>query len=63
MTKQVVYQATCKACSKSSNGMEEGENVGYSYIGETSRQVGTRVNEHINNMRNWKKESLSSITG
>ena len=42
MTKRVVYQATCKACSKSSNGMEEGENVGYSYIGETSRQVGNK---------------------
>ena len=53
MAKGVVYQATYKSCPKA---LTEGEDKGFSYIGETSRQVGTRVGEHIDNMKNWKKE-------
>jgi len=51
MAKRVVYQATCKLCPE-----KEGQSS--SYIGETSRQVGTRVNEHMNNLKNWKKREL-----
>ena len=54
MSKRVVYQATCTSCPKEENG----EGCKSSYIGETSRQVGTRVSEHLNNLKNWKKESF-----
>ena len=28
------------------------------YIGETSRQIGTRIEEHLNNLKLWNKESF-----
>ena len=28
------------------------------YIGETSRQVGTRIQEHVDNLKKWNKESF-----
>ena len=58
MAKRVVYQGTCKICSKNGDGKVGEEETGFSYIGETSRQVGTRVYEHLNNVKNWKKESF-----
>ena len=50
MTKGVVYTATCKTC--------KGESKQSLYVGETARQLGTRVGEHLDNIRNFKKESF-----
>ena len=47
--KGVVYKAKCLGCHEKNQGV---------YIGETSRQFGTRVSEHINNVSKWRKESF-----
>ena len=47
--KGVVYKAKCQGCQDDNTGI---------YIGETSRQFGTRVSEHISNVCNWKKNSF-----
>jgi len=47
MMKNVVYQVDCKTCDQN-----------WTYIGESSRQFGTRMNEHYNNLSKWKKESF-----
>ena len=47
--KGVVYRAKCLECKDDIIG---------TYIGETSRQFGTRVQEHIANVNNLKKESF-----
>ena len=49
-TKRAVYVATCDWC-------EEGSDKA-TYIGETSRQAGRRVREHIENVLKWKPESF-----
>ena len=53
-TKRAVYQATCKLC-KADHKIPRGTGV---YVGETSRHVGTRLQEHLKNLHNWKKESF-----
>ena len=52
MMKNVVYQVDCKSCKQDS------KTVGATYIGESSRQFGTRMSEHYNNLSKWKKESF-----
>lgn len=54
MTKRVVYSAWCESCELNTNAPRP-QNV---YIGETSRQFGTRVSEHVQNLYNFKKESF-----
>ena len=67
MTKRVVYKAECEQCLKTTgNNINEVKLVqDYTevpsqgvYIGETSRQFGTWVNEHMQNMMKFKKESF-----
>ena len=52
MTKRVVYRATCLSCK---NRPDRSEGI---YIGETSRQFGTRALEHVVNLRNFNKQSF-----
>ena len=54
MTKRVVYSAWCESCELNTNAPRP-QNV---YIGETSRQFGTRVSEHVQNLYNFKKDSF-----
>ena len=44
--KRVVYKASCKECKSST------------YIGETARQVGTRVSEHSKNVFHFRRNSF-----
>ena len=50
-TKGVVYEATCVSCNETKPDSA-------TYIGETARQIGTRVAEHLNNVRLFKKQSF-----
>ena len=49
--KGVVYKAVCLDCHQ--DDLNKG-----TYIGETSRQFGTRVTEHFYNLSKWRKESF-----
>ena len=58
-TKRAVYKATCDWCT------DGGGDTTYkyvrdeaTYIGETSRQVGRRVQEHVENLIKWNPESF-----
>ena len=50
MVKGVVYTATCELCKSVSKHSV--------YVGETARQLGTRVSEHLDNIEKFKKESF-----
>ena len=50
MVKGVVYTATCQLCNSVSKHSV--------YVGETARQLGTRVSEHLDNIEKFKKESF-----
>ena len=59
--KNIVYSATCTDCTTQNGSITEGTEPGHRlpvYIGESSRQVGTRVMEHLSNMNNFKKNSF-----
>ena len=56
MIKRVVHRADCKWCMADEH--EQGHGAPGVYIGESSRQVGTRVMEHLTNLHQWKKESF-----
>ena len=58
MSKGVVYQAVCTTCQEQNTKQDEDKCREFSYIGETSRQIGTRVGEHMENLIKWKKESF-----
>ena len=55
MLEGFVYKATCQWCQKSDRIECKSSGV---YVGETSRQVGKRALEHLENFNNWKKESF-----
>ena len=50
-TKGVVYEATCTSCNEVAPDSA-------TYIGETARQIGIRVAEHLNNVRLFKHHSF-----
>ena len=58
MSKNVVYQAVCMTCQEHNSEHQVDRRQEFSYIGETSRQIGTRVGEHMENLNKWKKESF-----
>ena len=52
----VVYKATCQTCKDNNNSPNEGTE--YTYIGETSRPVRSRVKEHMDSLNNLNPTSF-----
>ena len=55
--KGVVYKASCQDCCEEKNSKNGHVGTGV-YIGETSRQVGRRIQEHFNNLSSMKRSSF-----